>query len=169
MFTSPLRLGVLCLVLALIAYAASSHPSRTGRAQTEASSNRGGEKKAGEKAVKVHYLEIVTPSVNETCAALEKMHGVTFGQPVAELGSARTAELRGGGRLGVRAPMRQTEEPVVRPYVLVDDIEAAVKAAEAAGAQTAMLPTRIPGHGTFAIYVLGGIDHGLWQLEDGRP
>lgn len=122
-----------------------------------------------ESSVRVHYLEIVTPSVNETCEALARAHGVTFSEPVAELGNARTAELRGGGRIGVRAPMRATERPVVRPYVLVDDIDAAVKAAEAAGAQFAMRPTEIPGQGTFAIYVLGGIDHGLWQVKGDQP
>jgi hypothetical protein len=25
-------------------------------------------------------------------------------------------------------------------------------------------PMAIPGHGTFAIYLQGGNDHGLWQL-----
>jgi len=25
-------------------------------------------------------------------------------------------------------------------------------------------PLKIPGKGTFAIYILGGVDHGLWQL-----
>lgn len=70
----------------------------------------------------------------------------------------------GGGRIGGRAPLRDTEAPVVRPYVLVDDIAAAVKAAEAAGATVALPPMEIPGQGTFAIYILGGIEHGLWQL-----
>lgn len=112
----------------------------------------------------VHYLEIVTASVDETCAALETAHGVTFGEPVAELGNARTAELRDGGRIGVRAPLRATEDPVVRPYLLVGDIDAAVRAAEEAGAQVAVPPTEIPGQGTFSIYLLGGIEHGLWQL-----
>ena len=116
-----------------------------------------------EKTLNVHYLEIVTPAVKETCDALAKAHGVTFGEPIAELGNARTAKMKDGARMGVRAPMRQTEAPVVRPYVLVDDIETAIKAAEAAGAKFAMRATKIPGHGTFAIYVLGGIDHGLWQ------
>ncbi len=111
----------------------------------------------------IHYLEIVTPRVEETCAALAKAHGVTFGEPVAGLGNARTASLGDGGRLGVRAPLREDEAPVVRPYVLVKDIEAAVKAAEAAGARIAVPPMEIPGQGTFAIYLLGGIDHGLWQ------
>jgi len=112
----------------------------------------------------VQYLEIVTPDVDATCAALSKMHGVTFGGPVAELGHARTAVLTGGGKMGVRAPMHEAEKPVVRPYVLVEDIEAAVAAAERAGAMIAHPPLLIPGHGTFAIYFLGGIEHGLWQM-----
>jgi predicted enzyme related to lactoylglutathione lyase len=115
------------------------------------------------KAILVQYLEIVTPDVDATCSALEEMHGVSFGAPVAGFGNARTAALEGGGMIGVRAPMRETEDPVVRPYVLVDDIEAATEAAAAAGAQIAMLPMEIPGHGKFAIYILGGIQHGLWQ------
>lgn len=117
-----------------------------------------------EKVVTVQYLEIVTPEVDATCDALGKLQGVTFGEPIAELGNARTATLEGGGRIGVRAPMRETEEPVVRPYVLVEDIEAAVNAAKATGSEIAMPPTEIPGQGKFAIYILGGIQHGLWQL-----
>ena len=111
----------------------------------------------------VQFLEIVTPSVEETCALLAKTHGVTFSEPVAEIGNSRTASLIGGGRISVRAPMRDTETPVVRPYLLVDDIHAAVKAAEAAGAVIAMPPMPIPDQGTFSIYILGGIEHGLWQ------
>ena len=117
-----------------------------------------------EETMLVQYLEIVTPDAEATCAALEQQHGVSFGETVAEFGNARTAALENGGRIGVRAPMAEHEEPVVRPYVLVDDIESAVTAAEAAGAQIAMPPTEIPGHGRFAIYILGGIQHGLWQL-----
>ncbi len=112
----------------------------------------------------VQYLEVVTADVDATCSALEKLHGVSFGEPVAALGNARTATLKGGGRVGVRAPMREDEEPVVRPYVLVDDIEAAVKAAEAAGGEFAVTATEIPGHGKFAIYFQGGIQYGLWEL-----
>jgi predicted enzyme related to lactoylglutathione lyase len=117
-----------------------------------------------EDAVKVHYLEIVTPEVDATCDALENLQGVRFGEPIPELGHARTATLDSGGRIGVRAPMRETEEPVVRPYLLVEDIGAAVDAAQAAGGEIAMAPTEIPGQGKFAIYILGGIQHGLWQL-----
>jgi predicted enzyme related to lactoylglutathione lyase len=115
--------------------------------------------------LKVQYLEIVTPLVTETCDALAQAHDVDFSEPIAQLGNARTAHLKDGGRIGVRAPLRESEAPVVRPYVLVDDIEAAVKAAEKAGATVAMPPMEIPGgQGTFSIYILGGIEHGLWQL-----
>jgi len=117
-----------------------------------------------ENAMLVQYLEIVTPDVDATCAGLERMHGVRFGESEAGLGNARTAALSNGGRIGVRAPMAEHEGPVVRPYALVDDIESAVKAAEAAGAEIALPSTEIPGHGTFAIYILGGVQHGLWQL-----
>jgi predicted enzyme related to lactoylglutathione lyase len=116
-----------------------------------------------EKAVMIQYLEVVTADVDATCTALEKLHGVRFGEPEAALGNARTATLKGGGRIGVRAPMREDETPVVRPYMLVDDIEAAVKEAEAAGGEIAMYATEIPGQGKFAIYFQGGIQYGLWE------
>jgi len=45
----------------------------------------------------------------------------------------------------------------------VDDIAAAVQAAKAAGAEIAHPPMELAGHGTFAIYIQGGIQHGLWQ------
>ena len=117
-----------------------------------------------EETMLIQYLEVVTPDVEQTCSALEKLHGVSFGMPDAGLGNARTATLKGGGKLGVRAPMREDEQPVVRPYVLVKDIDATVKAAEAAGAEIAVPPTEIPGHGKCAIYIQGGIEHGFWQL-----
>lgn len=114
--------------------------------------------------MKVHYLEIVTKEVDAVCAAYAAAQKVQFGEPDAGLGNARTAALAGGGLVGVRAPLRETEEPVVRPYWLVDDIEAAVAAAVRAGGDVALPPMEIPGHGKFAIYLQGGNDHGLWQL-----
>lgn len=114
-------------------------------------------------AMQIHYLEIVSKNVNAVCAAYAAAHGVQFGEPVAVLGNARTAALPGGGLVGVRAPMRDDEEPVVRPYWLVDDIEAAVAAVVAAGGQIAHPPWEIPGHGKFAIYFQGDNQHGLWQ------
>jgi len=52
----------------------------------------------------------------------------------------------------------------VAVYVLVDDIQATVDAAAKAGAKVALPPTEIPGHGTCAIVIEGGIESGLWQL-----
>jgi len=114
--------------------------------------------------MRIQYLEIVTGDVDAVCAAYAAANGEQFGEPDAGLGNARTAALPGGGMVGVRAPLHETEEPVVRPYWLVDDIEAAFAAAIAAGGQEAHPPLEIPGHGTFAIYIQGGIHHGLWQL-----
>jgi predicted enzyme related to lactoylglutathione lyase len=114
--------------------------------------------------VKVHFLEIVTPDVDAACALYSMMYGVTFGDADQNLGDARTADLDGGGMLGIRAPLRDTETPVVRPYVLVDDINAAVSAAAEAGAEIAMTPTEIVGYGQFAIVIHGGIESGLWQI-----
>ncbi|MBI5763999.1 MAG: hydroxylase [Planctomycetes bacterium] len=113
--------------------------------------------------MQIHYLEIVTKDVGAVCAAYAAATGAQFGEPDAGLGNARTAALPGGGLVGVRAPMHETEGPVVRPYWLVDDIRAAVAAAVKAGARVAHPPLEIPGHGTFAIYIQGGIHHGLWQ------
>ncbi len=113
--------------------------------------------------MQVYYLEIVTKDVEGICAAYTAAAGAKFGGPDAGLGNARTASLPGGGMVGVRAPMRESEEPIVRPYWLVKDIKKAVAAAKKAGGKVAMEPTEIPGHGTFAIYVQGGVDHGLWQ------
>jgi len=113
--------------------------------------------------MQIDYLEIVTPDVDGVCATYARLHGVTFGEPEAGLGNARTAALANGGLIGVRAPMHETEEPVVRPYLLVDDIEAAAAAAVEAGAEIAHPPLELPGHGTFAIFIQGGIHHGLWQ------
>lgn len=114
--------------------------------------------------MRVHYLEIVTPDVDAVCANYEQICGVTFSAPDAGLGNARTAALADGGRIGVRAPMSEAEEPVVRPYLLVDDIHAAAKAAAKAGGVIAHPPMEIPGHGHFAIYIQGGVHHGLWQI-----
>ena len=163
MMTTNFRLVILCLAPLLPGCVREGvHPNaaRSSNAFGLQDPNR---HPAEEHAVRVHYLEIVTPKVDETCNALARAHGVTFGNPVPELGNARTTNLKDGGRIGVRAPMRETEAPVVRPYILVPNIEVAVKAAEAAGATIAMPPMEIPGQGMFAIYTLGGIDHGLWQ------
>jgi predicted enzyme related to lactoylglutathione lyase len=114
--------------------------------------------------MKIHYLEIVTPDVDAVCAACARVHRVSFGDADPVLGHARTAVLASGGSIGVRAPMHEAETPVIRPYALVDDIEAAVAAAAAAGAEIAVPPMELPGHGSCAVLIQGGVQTGLWQL-----
>jgi predicted enzyme related to lactoylglutathione lyase len=113
--------------------------------------------------MKVHYLEIVASDRDAVCAAYEAALDIRFGAPDPNLGGARTAALSDGGSIGVRRPLRDTEAPVVRPYWRVDDIGSALAAASTQGAFVAHPPLEIPGKGTFAIYIQGGVDHGLWQ------
>jgi predicted enzyme related to lactoylglutathione lyase len=117
----------------------------------------------GTDLMQTYYLEIVTPDVDAVCGAYAAAYGVQFGDPEPALGNARTAPLSGGGFVGVRAPLRASEQPVVRPYWLVPDIDAAVAAAVKAGARLALPPMDIPGYGKCAIYILGGVEHGIWQ------
>ncbi|MHC5021062.1 MAG: VOC family protein [Planctomycetota bacterium] len=114
-------------------------------------------------ALQIGFLEIVTSDVEATCAGFAQTVGVTFGDPVPTMGGARIAELAGGGRVGVRAPMHETEGHVVRPYWLTTDIQAAWSAALEAGAAEMHPPMELPGEGWFAIYQLGGNQHALWQ------
>ena len=117
----------------------------------------------GTTSMKIQYLEVVTPEVDVICKSYEDLYGVEFGEPAPNLGNARTAEFSDGSLLGIRAPLRDDEDPVVRPYLLVEDIEGAVAKAKEAGAEIAIPPMELPGYGTFAIFIQGGIDHGLWQ------
>ena len=155
MITSTLRIALPWLALALMAGAQLVSDSRGGQETSEPV--------AQEPALRVHYLEIVTPDRDATCELLQKVHGVTFGEPVVALGNARTARLAEGGRLGVRAPMHDAEEPVVRPYFLVDDLQGAVEKAAACGGEIAVPPMEIPGAGEFAIYFHTGNQYGLWK------
>ena len=117
-----------------------------------------------EKNMQIQYLEIVTPKVDELCKQYSAIHGVTFSDPVAEFGNARTAKLSGGGMIGIRGPLRQTETPVIRPYVLVENLEKSVAAAKDAGAEIAIPKMELPGgRGTIAVVIQGGIECGMWQ------
>jgi predicted enzyme related to lactoylglutathione lyase len=113
--------------------------------------------------VSIHYLEIVSHDVGAQCAALERMHGLSFGPAVADLGQARVAEAPDGSLIGVRAPLAQHEQPIIRTYLEVEDIARAVEEAETAGAVIAYPPTQQGDTGTWAIYILGDVQIGLWQ------
>lgn len=114
--------------------------------------------------MKLHYLEIVSHDVDAVCKAYELTHRIQFLEPDELLGGAKVCVLPDGTKVGVRGPLRDDEEPIVRPYWLVDNIEQVVATLELEGAQIAMPPMEIPGKGKFAIYILGTNHHGLWQL-----
>lgn len=114
--------------------------------------------------MQVQYLEIVTPEADAVCKQYSEVHGLKFSEPVANFGNARTAKLEGGGMIGIRGPLREDETPVVRPYMLVEDIKAAVAAASEAGAKVAVPPMEIPEQGQFAVLIQGRIEFGFWQL-----
>lgn len=94
------------------------------------------------------------------CAAYASALNVRFGNQTLDSVGRALLHWQAAGR----APLRTTEDPVVRHYWLVADIDAALAAAVQAGGKTAQPPMEIPGHGTFAIYLQSGNDHGLWQL-----
>lgn len=127
------------------------------------STHKTNETKLGDP-MQVYYLEIVTKNVDASCGLYSAIHGVTFGDADQGLGGARTSKMHDGGMIGIRAPMHDGEKSVTRAYVLVKDIEAAVTAAKALGAEIAVPPMKLPGHGTCAIYIQDGIEAGLWQL-----
>ncbi|QYK54052.1 MAG: hypothetical protein KF824_03950 [Fimbriimonadaceae bacterium] len=115
--------------------------------------------------VSIYYLEYVTADVDNTCKLLSALHGVTF-SPKSDpnLGGARTTMLKGGGLVGVRAPLRESEKPIVRAYnQLTSNILTSIKAAEKLGATVALPPTNIEQHGACAIIIYGGLEIGLWQ------
>lgn len=113
--------------------------------------------------MRVHYLEFVSQDVAAQCAALESSHGLSFGPPVPDLGNARVAKQSDGSSVGVRAPLADHEQPIIRPYLAVDDIAEALAAAETQGAIVAYPPTTQGDTGTWAIYILNDLQVGLWQ------
>ena len=117
----------------------------------------------GQPNMRIHYLEIVCRDVAAQCATLERVHGLSFGPPMADLGQARVAHAPDGSLIGVRAPLAEHEQPIIRTYLEVEDITRAVKEAEASGAVIAYPPTRQGDTGTWAIYFLGDVQIGLWQ------
>ena len=165
-----LRTGVaFAIPPAMVSLITGCSQSEEGGSQAESNAepkkedNKKTKTSAKGKSMKIQYLEIVTPEVDALCKQYATIYDIKFGEPDASFGGARKADLDGGGMIGIRGPMRETETPVVRPYVLVDDIKAAVKAATEAGAKVAMPPMEIPNHGMFAIVIHGGIDCGFWQ------
>ena len=143
-------LQVLLLIAVFVLFSACQSPAQAVREE-------------GGPEMKAHYVEIVSDSVDRQIKALEQVHGLSFGPEVQDLGRARVAETENGVLVGIRAPLAEHEQPIIRTYFVVDDIAKAVKAAEAAGALVAYPPTKQGETGTWAIYMIDGIQYGLWQ------
>ena len=111
----------------------------------------------------VHYLEIVSDDVELLVDLYQRVHGLSFGPPDPDLGEARTATDSDGVLVGIRKPLAAHEQPIVRTYLEVEDIQQAAKEAEESGATVAYPPTRQGDHGTFAIVIQGEVEHGLWK------
>jgi len=111
----------------------------------------------------LHYLEIVSDDVDALTGLYHRMHGLSFGPPDPELGQARVARQADGALIGIRKPLAAHEQPIMRTYLAVEDIQQAVKKAEESGATIAYPPTRQGNQGTFAIVIQGDLEHGLWQ------
>ena len=120
-------------------------------------------KQEGNPTMAVHYLEIVSHDVDTLTGLYQRMHGLSFGPPDPDLGQARVATHADGTLVGIRQPLAAHEQPIVRAYLAVDDINHAVRQAEDAGATMAYGPTRQGRRGTFAIMLQGDVEHGLWQ------
>ncbi len=120
-------------------------------------------KQEGDSKMAVHYLEIVSNDVDTLTGLYQRMHGLSFGPPDPDLGQARVATQADGTLVGIRQPLAAHEQPIMRTYLAVDDIQHAVKEAEDAGATVAYPPTRQGQRGTFAIVIQGDVQHGLWQ------
>ena len=111
----------------------------------------------------VHYLEIVSNDVDTLTALYQRMHGLSFGPPDPDLGQAQVATRADGTLVGSRKPLAAHEQPIMRTYLAVEDIQHAVKIAENSGATIACPPTQQGQRGTFAIVIQGDVQHGLWQ------
>jgi hypothetical protein len=62
----------------------------------------------------LHYLEIVSNDVDTLTGLDERMHGLSFGPPDADLGQARVASRADGTLVGIRKPLAAHEKPIVR-------------------------------------------------------
>jgi len=111
----------------------------------------------------IHYVEIVSDDVDSLTSLYQRTYDLSFGPPEADMGQARVATRPDGTVVGIRAPLAAHEEPIIRTYFEVDDIQKAVQEAEDSGAMVAYPPTEQGAWGTFSIVIHGDLQHGLWQ------
>ena len=113
----------------------------------------------------IHYLEVVTPDVEATRLLYATVFGWNFQPSVSELGNAAVAAMPGGSLCGIRAPLHAEELPVVRAYMRVTNLDAATQEAGRSGATILLESMDLAGWGKISIYEIGGLQHGLWQVQ----
>ena len=111
----------------------------------------------------VHYLEIVSDDVDNLVKLYEQTCNLSFGSPEPAMGQARVATRSDGTIVGIRAPLAAHEEPIIRTYLGVEDIQQALQKAEVCGAEVTYPPTEQGEWGTFSIVIQGSVQHGFWQ------
>ena len=148
----------------LMSFHGCQAPTGKARPGADAKAQNSSEKTSPEDSnMTIHYLEIVSNDVDTLCATYERVHALSFGPEDPDLGQARVAVRPDGSLVGIRRPLAEHEQPTMRTYLEVVDIQKAVEEAEGAGAIIAYPPTLQGERGTFAIYIQGDVEHGLWQ------
>jgi len=112
----------------------------------------------------IYYLEVVAADPQAARDFYQAAFGWQFTEATPELGGAFVADLPNGSLCAIRGSLSPSEEPTVRTYVRVLDVRAAVEKAVDLGATLALEPTEILDRGTIAIFLISGIEQGLWQL-----
>jgi predicted enzyme related to lactoylglutathione lyase len=117
--------------------------------------------------VKLDHAEIASMDPAATQKFMETALGLKFTVTGPEMGNYRThgpGEGAKGSSVGIRGRMDPNEEPGNFPYFTVPDIDAALKAAKAAGAHVIMQKTEVPKVAWLAVYIAPGeVAKGLGQ------
>lgn len=108
------------------------------------------------------HFEVITTDVEGTKSFYAKAFGWKFQTFGPEMGNYVMGNLPNGTTCGIRVP-DAGEKPGILNYVLVKDINAAVKDAKALGATIVAEPSEIPGMGWMAVYLVGGVPNAIWQ------
>lgn len=114
----------------------------------------------------IAHTEVVTANVAGTKAFYERTFGWKFQNLGPDMGNYEMATLPNGMTYGLRAPQpgNAGDKPGVVNYTLVPDVKKAVADAKKHGAQVMLEPQEVPGKGWFAICLVQGTPHGVWQV-----
>ena len=109
------------------------------------------------------HFEVITNDVDGTKTFYEKAFGWKFQTFGPEFNNYVMGNLPNGTTCGIRTPENAEEKPGMLNYVLVKDVQQAVKDAKSLGAQVIAEPMEIPGMGWMAVYLVHGVPNAVWQ------